>query len=107
MGRRDRLDDAAIDAALRAVAWTRDGDAITRTLPFPSFRQAIDFVGAVADVAEALDHHPDIDIRWRTVTLRAWTHDRGGLTRLDFELAGRIDALAPAERRPPEGHSGT
>ena len=97
MGRRDRLDDPAIDLALRDIAWSRDGDQIVRTLTFASFRDAMAFVNAVADVAEATDHHPDIDIRWRTVTLHAWTHDRGGLTLLDFELARRIDAL-PAGR---------
>ena len=94
MGRRDLLDEAAIEAALREVDWTRDGDALARTVKRPTFRDAMTFANAVADIAEEMDHHPDIDIRWRTVKLRVSTHSAGGLTPLDFELARRVDALA-------------
>ncbi len=51
---------------------------------------------AVGALAEEMDHHPDIDIRWNTVTLRLTTHSEGGLTRLDLELARRIDAVSAA-----------
>ena len=64
-----------------------------RSVTFPSFPEAIDFVVAVGRLAEEADHHPDIDIRWRTVTLTLVTHDAGGLTRLDLDLAGAVDAL--------------
>lgn len=95
MTSRARLDDAGIEAALGTLeGWQRDGDAIARSFRFRTFPEAIAFVVAVGDVAETMDHHPDIDIRWRTVTLRASTHDVGGLTGWDVELARRVDALA-------------
>ena len=94
MGRRDLLDEAAIETALREVRWTRERNALARTLKHATFRAAIAFVDAVADIAEEMDHHPDIDIRWRTVGLRVSTHSAGGLTPLDFEFARRVDALA-------------
>jgi 4a-hydroxytetrahydrobiopterin dehydratase len=93
MGRRDLLDDAAIDAALVDLGWRRDGAALVRDVRLPTFRDAIAFVGRVADIAEELDHHPDIDIRWRKVHLSVSTHDRGGITGMDLELARRVDAL--------------
>jgi len=93
MGRRDLMDDAAIEAALRGVGWERDGDAITKAVKLSSFPAAIEFVRRVAEIAEAMDHHPDIDIRWRTVRLRSSTHSAGGLTEMDFELARAVDAL--------------
>ena len=96
MGRRDLLDEDAIAAALREVAWQRDGYAIVKTVKRLDFPAAIEFVGQVAKIAQAMDHHPDIDIRYRTVTLRSSTHSAGGLTALDFELARAVDALLPA-----------
>ncbi len=89
-----RLDDAAIDRELATVQWTRDGDAIVRTVKRRDFMDAIAFVNVVAEEAERRNHHPDITInRYRMVTLRLTTHDEGGLTRRDFELARAIDAL--------------
>ena len=97
MRRRDLLDEAAIAAALADVGWERDGASIVKRVKLPTFRNAVAFVGRVAEVAEHLDHHPDIDIRWRTVTLRSSTHSAGGLTAMDFELAQGVDAVvAPA-----------
>ncbi|HXH83499.1 MAG TPA: 4a-hydroxytetrahydrobiopterin dehydratase [Candidatus Tectomicrobia bacterium] len=88
-----RLDEAAIARALAgAPAWERRGQAITRTWQFHDFRRAMAFVNRVADLAERADHHPDIDIRYATVTLTLWTHSAGGLTAKDFELARAIDA---------------
>ncbi|HVV30374.1 MAG TPA: 4a-hydroxytetrahydrobiopterin dehydratase [Mycobacteriales bacterium] len=74
--------------------WNGDTRRITRTVSCPSFRAAIGLVAQVADVAEELDHHPDIDIRWRDVTFGCSTHSAGGVTELDLALAARIDALA-------------
>ncbi len=74
--------------------WTRDGAEIVRTYQFVGFRQAVAFVARVAEAAEDADHHPDIDIRYRRVTLRLTTHDSLGLTRMDFALAAICDALA-------------
>ena len=72
-------------------ALSEDGHSISRCYRFPSFRAAIAFVAFVAEVAEALQHHPDVDIRYDRVLLRSTTHDAGGLTDKDFELAARID----------------
>jgi 4a-hydroxytetrahydrobiopterin dehydratase len=87
------LTDAEIAAALADLdGWTRDGDAIVRTAELPSFPVAITVVDRVAEDAEERDHHPDIDIRWRTLTFRLSTHSAGGLTAKDTELAAQIDA---------------
>jgi 4a-hydroxytetrahydrobiopterin dehydratase len=67
--------------------------ALERTFELPSFRDAIAFVGRVADLAEEANHHPDITISYKKVTLRWTTHSAGGLTDLDYELASRTDAL--------------
>lgn len=87
------LDDAAIAAALTELpGWERDGDALVRTAKLPSFPAAIAVVDRVAEVAEARDHHPDIDIRWRTLTFRCSTHSAGGVTDLDTALAAAISS---------------
>ena len=88
------LADAEIVAGLaRLEQWRRDGDAIVRDLRFPTFPAAIAFVGRVAELAEAADHHPNIDIRWRKVRLVLTTHASGGLTARDVDLAARIDGI--------------
>ena len=89
------LAEAEVVEHLRAVpAWRREGDAIVRDLRFPTFREAIAFVTRVAELAEARDHHPDIDIRWRRIRLVLTTHARHGLTERDFEMAALIDEQA-------------
>jgi 4a-hydroxytetrahydrobiopterin dehydratase len=67
--------------------------ALERTFELPSFREAIAFVGRVADLAEDANHHPDIAISYKKVTLRWTTHSAGGITERDYELAARTDAL--------------
>ncbi len=90
-----RLTEEEIGGRLARVPdWVRTGEAIGRTYSFGSFRQAVAFVAFVADAAEEADHHPDIDIRYRGVTLTLTTHDAGGLTANDFDLASVCDALA-------------
>ena len=74
-------------------SWTREGESLTRKVECPSFLAAIEFVRQVALVAEELNHHPDIDIRWRSVIFKVTTHSTGTLTQLDVDLAQRIDAL--------------
>ena len=69
---------------------------ITRTVKLPTFPAAIAVVDRVAVVAEEMDHHPDIDIRWRTLTFVCATHSAGGVTTKDFELARRIDEIVAA-----------
>jgi 4a-hydroxytetrahydrobiopterin dehydratase len=74
--------------------WQREGDALIRTIECASFPAAIELVRAVAEVAEQRDHHPDIDIRWRTLRFSLSTHSAGGITAKDLELAEEIDGLA-------------
>jgi 4a-hydroxytetrahydrobiopterin dehydratase len=76
----------------RLPGWERRGDEIRRTWSFADFRGAMAFVDRVADLAEAANHHPDIDIRYSKVTLALTTHDAGGLTARDFALAEAIGA---------------
>ncbi|WP_067464777.1 4a-hydroxytetrahydrobiopterin dehydratase [Actinomadura macra] len=91
----DTLDDTAVADRLRALPrWTRAGDEIRREVTAPSFLAGVDLVAAVARAAEDADHHPDIDIRWRTLRFALTTHSAGGLTGKDFDLAGRIEDLA-------------
>ena len=88
------LTPAQVETALRAVPhWSQQGQAIARTFQFKDFAAAIAFVNKVATLAEEAWHHPDIDVRYKTVTLTLTTHDAGGLTARDFSLAASIDAL--------------
>ena len=96
MPRPPRLSPDELSAALAGLpAWSGDGDAVRRTVELPSFRDAVSAIVAIADVAEELDHHPDVDLRWRTLHLTLVTHSAGGVTDLDLQLARRIDALLP------------
>lgn len=74
--------------------WTRKGDEITASYEAPDFPAAIRLVDEVAVEAEDMQHHPDIDIRWRTVKFVLSTHSEGGLTQLDVELAHRVAQAA-------------
>jgi len=87
------LDHATVDSALRGLEWTREGDELVKVTKRRGFAGALAFVNAVGALAEAADHHPDIDIRWDTVTLRLSTHSAGGLTEKDLDLAGEIDRI--------------
>ena len=83
-----------IKTALPSVKdWRKNAAVISRTFQFKDFAAAMEFVNRVAALAEAANHHPDIDIRWNKVTLHLTTHSAGGLTENDFELARRIDRL--------------
>jgi 4a-hydroxytetrahydrobiopterin dehydratase len=90
-----KLAGAEIARHLKALPeWRREGDAIRRSFTFGKFAEGIRFVDRVAVQADAMDHHPDIDIRYTTVTMTLSTHSAGGLTARDFELAAKIDAAA-------------
>ncbi|ANY05992.1 4a-hydroxytetrahydrobiopterin dehydratase [Pseudonocardia sp. HH130630-07] len=85
------LTDDEIAAALQKLpGWERDGATIVRTATLPDFVAAVSVVDRVAEDAEAADHHPDIDIRYDTVTFRLSTHSEGGLTAKDTDLAAQI-----------------
>ena len=86
-----RLDEAGVIEALRRTpGWERTGAEIRRTYRFGDFREALAFVNRVGELADRAGHHPDIDIRYDAVTLALSTHDAGGLTAKDFELARAI-----------------
>lgn len=88
------LSDDEVDAAARTLdGWKRTDGALRRSVTFGSFLEGIEGVRRVAELAELADHHPDIDIRWRTVNLALSTHSEGGITDKDVELAQQIDAM--------------
>jgi 4a-hydroxytetrahydrobiopterin dehydratase len=78
-------------ALVQRPGWTGGVDGIERTVTAATFLDGIRLVGTVAHAAEAADHHPDIDIRWRRVRFRLVTHDAGGVTARDLALADKID----------------
>jgi 4a-hydroxytetrahydrobiopterin dehydratase len=85
------LTDEEIERQLGDLpGWTRDGDEISASYEAPDFPAAIRLVDEIAVEAEDMGHHPDIDIRWRTVKFVLSTHSEGGLTQLDVELAHRV-----------------
>jgi len=89
----DPLSDSEIAEFLgRLPGWERYETAIRRTFVFADFASAMAFVNRVGELAEGMNHHPDIDIRYSEVTLTLSTHDAGGLTGRDFALAGKIEA---------------
>ena len=88
------LSEAQIEVRLKTIpTWQLEQGEIVRNLTFPEFQQAVEFVNRVAEKAEAAGHHPDIDLRYNKVRLALVSHDAGGLTMRDFELAAAIDAL--------------
>ena len=91
-----RVSEAEIQTALAALSgWARVGDEIIRTYECESFADAIAFVVRIGFLAEHLHHHPDLNIRYNKVQVALTTHDSGGLTTKDLELAQRIEAVAP------------
>jgi 4a-hydroxytetrahydrobiopterin dehydratase len=88
--------DEVTGALAELDGWSGDTGVISRTVTAPSFPAAIRLVAEVAQAAEDADHHPDIDIRWRSVTFALSTHSAGGVTAKDTALARRIDELAQA-----------
>ena len=89
------LSPDGVSAALAELnGWSGDDKQISRSVKAPTFIVGIRLVDAVAEVADEMDHHPDIDIRWTTVTFTCATHSKGGVTDADITLARRIDELA-------------
>lgn len=94
---REKLEAEEIaDALDRLAGWAtvRDGAAIAKTFEFRNFSEAFGFMTRVALAAEKMDHHPEWSNVYRTVSIELSTHDAGGLTLLDIELAGRIERIA-------------
>ena len=91
----ERLSEAEIAEQLATVPdWARDGDAIRRDYVFKGFGAAFGFMARVAVAAEKMNHHPEWSNTYNRVGVRLATHDKGGLTMLDFDLARRMDAAA-------------
>jgi len=91
------LSDAELSEALAGLSgWAREGDVIVKTYELPTFPAAIAFVGEIAERAEAANHHPDLDIRYRKVRVALSTHDEGGITEKDVALATEIEGLGPS-----------
>jgi len=92
-----RLSDIEIQRALGArPGWTRRNNSLARTFEFPTFAAGIAFVNRVAKVADKMDHHPDVDIRYTKISFSLSTHSAGGITSKDFALAEAIDAESAA-----------
>ena len=89
------LTEVEVSQSLAAIPrWKEEGSEIVRTFEFRDFRAALQFVNKIGELAETAGHHPDIDIRYNKVKLALTTHDAGGLSRKDFDLAGQIDAAS-------------
>ncbi len=89
------LNDDEIATRLKRLPWEREGDEIVRERRFEDFSEAIAFVNRVADVAEEANHHPDIFVHgWNKVKLSLCNHSAGGLTEMDFAMAGRLEELS-------------
>jgi len=88
--------DDVFEALSELQDWSGDTTQIRRSVKAPTFAAGIRLVDAVAEVADGMNHHPDIDIRWTTITFACSTHSEGGVTDADVTLARRIDDLARA-----------
>jgi 4a-hydroxytetrahydrobiopterin dehydratase len=89
------LSDSEIEEKLGGVeGWSREGDAITKTFENGDFVGSVKFVDKLVEPAEGMGHHPDLELSWDKVKVSITNHAQGGLTESDFELAGKIDALA-------------
>lgn len=90
------LSDTEIEAGLAGLpGWERKGEAISKSFGCGDFVGSVRFVASLVEPAEAMNHHPDLEISWDTVTVTISTHSEGGVTAADLELAGKVDALSP------------
>ncbi len=95
-----KLSDLEIRRALSGLpGWTRKGDVLTKTYSFARFADGIRFVQQVAELADGMNHHPDIDIRYTNVTFALSTHDAGGITQSDLDLAKAIEQAAGFDQK--------
>ncbi|MEP7074869.1 MAG: 4a-hydroxytetrahydrobiopterin dehydratase [Acidobacteriota bacterium] len=91
---RVKLTKAEIDERLSLLhGWTADGDVLKKRLEFGNFAESLAFVNKVCAIAEAADHHPDMTFGWGYVEIAFTTHDRGGITDVDFALSEMIDKI--------------
>lgn len=96
------LSAAAVQQQMNSLPnWRVEGDELVKEFRFASYLAGIEFVRRVAALAEKRNHHPDLFVGWRKVTVRLTTHSAGGLTMLDFELAGQITAAESDQTSSP------
>ena len=96
-----KLSDLEIRRSLSSLpGWSRRGEAVSKTYSFGRFADGIRFVDQVAEVADSMNHHPDIDIRYTKVTFTLSTHDAGGITQRDLDLAQKIEQAAGFGEKP-------
>jgi 4a-hydroxytetrahydrobiopterin dehydratase len=92
-GMADLLSDEEIAQQL-PEGWERDGDHVVRTFEFESYLEGVGFAAGAGGLAEEAFHHPTLTVEWREVTVELTTHDAGGITAKDIDLAGRLNELA-------------
>jgi 4a-hydroxytetrahydrobiopterin dehydratase len=89
---RRKLSSEEVAERLKSLeGWTADGDVLKRRFKFENFAESLEFVNRVGVIAEGADHHPDITFGWGYAEIALTTHDRGGVTEFDIELARQID----------------
>jgi 4a-hydroxytetrahydrobiopterin dehydratase len=93
MERKKMTADEAEKLIVETKGWQVSSDGLTKRFEFPNFAESLAFVNRVGEIAEAADHHPDITFGWGYAELRTTTHDRGGITDVDFDLVSKIDRL--------------
>jgi 4a-hydroxytetrahydrobiopterin dehydratase len=92
---RKKMTTDEIETAIGSTKkWSMDGDSLLKRFEFENFAQSLSFVNKVGEIAEAADHHPDITFGWGYAEVRTTTHDRGGVTDVDFALVEKIDGLS-------------
>lgn len=92
---REALNAAQIKEKLADLpGWTVNNNALERVIEGESYLQALDWLYAIGQLAERENHHPDMCLHYKTLTIRFWTHTAGGITPLDVEMAGKVDGLA-------------
>lgn len=96
-----KLSDLEIRRALGTLpGWTRKGETLAKTYSFARFADGIRFVNKVAELADAMNHHPDIDVRYTNITFALSSHDAGGITQRDLDLAQKIERAAGFDQKP-------
>lgn len=93
MSRRKFSDDEIEDGLSRLEGWNVDGKCLKKHFEFANFKEALEFINAVGEIAEKADHHPDIHFGWGYANIELTTHDTGGLTKSDFKVARAIDQI--------------
>lgn len=106
MSIKDPLTQEEIDLKLKEFPpWKQEEKALVRVQTFPNYRDAMDFVYAVGEAAEENNHHPDIFMNYKRVTVRYWTHTARGISGLDFQMAGVVEALVKRFYKKPDSIS--